>query len=403
MIDNEIVDILKIIDKYSKKTAMKQLTIVKKVNGKFTRPHLLKLYETAGIKPHHNVSSIAPWLKTIEIVFDPAKLHPLDNLDALKGLDKMINNTKMKFETRMAAKATVKKHVLKFNEPESLFHKQWLNSGLPVSKADFEEKAQNTQAAINIKNSNVLKIPANIAKLLYKRIFSKRKETIIDKIIIVQAALGLRLIEVLSSETSSFEIEKNKIKQTGTAKNADKQRIITKRLIKGIRPHFIIKLLQEIRAETDKLGLDNEALSEKYKSDVNSRIKQHLDSVGIPPNNELKSSHGLRRLYVATLYFLRSESDSHQTLHAFIKENLAHESDGATTAYNSIEIVPAIPTSKKFIKAVIKNTTEFVPRSKQFEKLQQLENDGITSYEDLNKKGFTRYMVNLYKKSKKKT
>ena len=51
---------------------------------------------------------------------------------------------------------------------------------------------------------------------------------------------------------------------------------------------------------------------------------------------ELKSSHGLRRLYVAYGYSLRD--DQNMTLHLFIKTNLGHDSNSSTQNYNTIKI-----------------------------------------------------------------
>jgi hypothetical protein len=77
-------------------------------------------------------------------------------------------------------------------------------------------------------------------------------------------------------------------------------------------------------------------MREKYNTAVNDRIQKYLTEADIPKHNELKSSHGLRRLYVAYAFSLRNEPN--MTLHAFIKQNLGHESSGSTQNYNTINI-----------------------------------------------------------------
>ena len=78
-----------------------------------------------------------------------------------------------------------------------------------------------------LKNKQVFRIPINVAIKFYKSIFDTKNKDLIDYIIASQASLGCRLIEILNSNVSKFEIyEDNKIKQIGTAKESNKDKIL---------------------------------------------------------------------------------------------------------------------------------------------------------------------------------
>jgi hypothetical protein len=167
---------------------------------------------------------------------------------------------------------------------------------------------------------------------------------LIDKIITVQATMGLRLIEALSSNVSNFRLvpKSDRVEQLGTAKmvrnkyETSSDKIVPKSpiVIDGVR---FMEALTAVRKETDKFkSLSNEKMREKYNGKVNLRIQEYLRAAGIPEHNELKSSHGLRRLYVSFGYSLRDEQNL--TFHQFIKDNLGHESNSSTQNYNTIKI-----------------------------------------------------------------
>ena len=149
--------------------------------------------------------------------------------------------------------------------------------------------------------------------------------------------MGIRLIETLSSKVSNFRKNGNEIEQIGTAKNDESDRIISKKPI-IIDSNKFIDVLTSVRQETDKyLNLTNVELKNKYNGRVNDRIIKYLRLAGIPEHNELKSSHGLRRLYVAYAYSLIK--NNRMTFHQFIKTNLGHESNNSTINYNTIQII----------------------------------------------------------------
>jgi uncharacterized membrane protein YcgQ (UPF0703/DUF1980 family) len=204
-------------------------------------------------------------------------------------------------------------------------------------------KRTNAEKKVDEKNRNVLHIPLEKVEKFLDSFCFKESPDLIDNIITVQATMGLRLIEALSSNVSNFKLvpKSDMIEQMGTAKLLKNKysiddKVVTKRPIK-ITPNRFMDKLKIVRDETDKyLDLTNIKLREKYNSKVNDRIQQYLREADIPEHNELKSSHGLRRMYVAYAYSLRNEPN--MTLHAFIKQNLGHESSGSTQNYNTINI-----------------------------------------------------------------
>ena len=84
-----------------------------------------------------------------------------------------------------------------------------------MTTEEFKDKKSKAAAAVDKKNRNVLRIPVENADTFYRSIFFKEDKDIIDY---AQAAIGSRLIEVLSSDVSKFEAKGDTIIQRGTAK-----------------------------------------------------------------------------------------------------------------------------------------------------------------------------------------
>jgi integrase len=215
---------------------------------------------------------------------------------------------------------------------------------LNIQEDDFAEKNANAAKKVDEKNRNVFYIPQQKVEAFYRSFCYKESPDLIDKIITVQATMGLRLVEALSSNVSNFRLvtKTGMVGQLGTAKMIKKKyettsdKIVAKNpiIIDGVR---FMRTLEDVRKETDKFkSLSNEKMREKYNGAVNKRIDEYLRAAGIPEHNELKSSHGLRRLFVAYGYSLRD--DQNMTLHLFIKENLGHDSGSSTQNYNTIKI-----------------------------------------------------------------
>ena len=332
---------------------------------KWSKPaQLKKLKTTEGVKEFYseieyggrlaNVRFLNPFFeKVIQPAFNPKKVSIKEFIPFIMGIAKMLDanidiNTNM--ATYFKAKLFIKENLTEFHNEDSekrdhsnLYVKAWYDAGLYILKPEFKIKRLNAEAKVTEKNRNVLHIPLEKVEKFYDLFCYKNSPDLIDNIFTVQATMGLRLIEALSSNVSNFKIvpKSDMIEQKGTAKLLKNKysiddKVVTKRPVK-ITPNMFMDRLKLVRAETDKyLDLTNIKMREKYNSKVNDRIQQYLREADIPKHNELKSSHGMRRIYVSYAYSLRNEPN--MTLHQFIKENLGHESSGSTQNYNTINI-----------------------------------------------------------------
>ena len=208
----------------------------------------------------------------------------------------------------------------------------------------MDEKKARDKEKRDAKNMDVLYISQETAVAFYKEFCDKKNANLVDKIITCQACLGLRIIEVLSNKVSNYVKDGDQISQYGTAKTQTNKyvklsdKVCTKKPVVITADKFM-ELIDQIRKETNKFDLDNDKMTEKYDAPVNRRIIKYLRKVGIPPHNELKSSHGLRRLFVSFSYSLRETHN--MTFELWIQRMLAHDSSGSTMNYNTIKITTA--------------------------------------------------------------
>ena len=368
---------------------------------------LKKLQTTAGIGEFYNdiqftgnlknVKYITPFFEhTIANAFNPSEVPIKDFKTFIKGISKMLYtiNISENMDTFLKMKGIIKKHMMKYHktdmdnkEHSNKFVKAWYDANLYILPSEFKLKNSNADAKVAIKNNDVLNIPLNKVELFYKHFINS--DDLIDAMLTVQATLGLRLIEVLSSKVSNFEIVDSEIRQIGSAKtnvNIEKKPIL-------ITPDQWMNKLKIVRSETDKFkDLTNVKLREKYNTLVNDRIQKYLRASGIQEHNELKSSHGLRRLYVNFLYSLREEPNL--TLHAFIKKYLGHTSDNATKNYNSINITTDNIESSELVDIEpVKTKTQL-----KFEKITIALAAGKKTYSEMSDIGITAQMYSNYKK-----
>jgi uncharacterized membrane protein YcgQ (UPF0703/DUF1980 family) len=332
---------------------------------KWSKPaQLKKLKTTEGVKEFYddieyggtrvNVKFLTPFFdKVIQPAFNPKKVSIKEFVPFIKGIAKMLEaniDIKTNMDTYFKAKSFIKENLTEFHKKDvedrdhsNLYVKAWYDGKLNVLKPEFKIKKDNAEKKVDEKNRNVLHIALEKVEKFYDLFCFKEAPDLIDNIITVQATMGLRLIEALSSNVSNFKLvpKSDMIEQKGTAKllknkYAIDDKVVEKRPIK-ITPQRFMDRLKAVRSETDKyLELTNIKMREKYNTAVNDRIQKYLTEADIPKHNELKSSHGLRRLYVAYAFSLRNEPN--MTLHAFIKQNLGHESSGSTQNYNTINI-----------------------------------------------------------------
>jgi integrase len=384
------MDILNSVKKWSKSSFLKKLK---------TTAGIAEFYNdiqfTGNLK---NVKFITPFFEhTIANAFDPSEVSITHFKTFIKGISKMLYtldiNTNM--DTFLKMKGIIKKHMMKYHKTamddkdhSNKFVKAWYDNNLYILPNEFKVKNTNADAKVAIKNNDVLNIPLNKVELFYKHFINS--DELIDAVLTVQATLGLRLIEVLSSKVSNFEINDSEIRQIGSAKtNVD----IEKKPIL-ITPTQWMNKLKIVRNETDKFkDLTNVKLREKYNTLVNDRIQKYLRASGIQEHNELKSSHGLRRLYVNFLYSMREEPNL--TLHAFIKKYLGHTSDNATNNYNSINIVSGdiLSPSELITIEPAKTKTQV-----KFDKITKALSEGKKTYSEMSDIGITAQMYSNYKK-----
>jgi integrase len=387
-------NILNSVKKWSKSAGLKKLKTADGI-GEFYN----EIQFTGNLK---NVKFINPFLEnTIADAFDPSKVNIKDFKPFIKGISKMLYtldiNTNM--DTFLKMKGIIKKHMMKYHKTamdnkdhSNKFVKSWYDANLYILPNEFKVKNTNAKNKVDIKNTDVLNIPLNKVEKFYSLFIDS--EDIIDAMLTVQATLGLRLIEVLSSKVSNFEIIDENIKQIGTAKSKiDISNNIEKKPVM-ITPRQWMEKLKMVRAETDKyLSLNNVKLREKYNKLVNDRIQKYLRMAGIPDHNELKSSHGLRRLYVNLLYSMREEPNL--TLHAFIKKYLGHTSDNATNNYNSISITTDSDSDISGVEPIepAKTKTQI-----KFDKITKALSEGKSTYSEMSDIGITAQMYSNYKK-----
>ena len=461
-------ELQKIVAKYSTDSALKKLSVTKSGKTKAGKPKTLypgidDFYKDplVNMKKEAKTTTLTPFFQLTAPAFDPKRITHPNFKKFITGIARMLQGTNYKLENLLKAKGYIKKNLLLFHaerDKGDKFYQSWYDAGLHVTTEEFKDKKSKAAAAVDKKNRNVLRIPVENADTFYRSIFFKEDKDIIDYIIAAQAAIGSRLIEVLSSDVSKFEAKGDNIIQSGTAKELKGiyqdhfDKVVTKSPISLVGTQQVIDWLDEVRSVTDTQKSDgNVKLSEKYNEKVNKRILFYLREAEIPKDNELKSSHGLRRLWVAWSYAHRASLS--QSLHSFIKEFLGHDSDGSTTNYNSIEVTSDRILDKNHAQilnstkiSTISNKTEIeqikdqlkeknqiteaevakavakavqsvqsgdlkvedvVPKAAKsyastkdkYKKIEDLISQGFTSYSQLQAKGVSTYMLSKYKKT----
>jgi len=445
-----VKEILKIINKYSTPNAIKKLNEVEIPKGKKIGkyPGIISMYEDIGIpiNPQAPPRSIRQFVELSEPIYNPKKVSEKDFEQYANKLNILLEGTlnignkgadNPNLEQLLKIKGIIKKLVIKYSgkDKDSPFDRIRFKSGLS-QQSNIADKKKKSKDATDFKNKNQLVIPLEAMQTFYRSIFFKTNKTLLDNVISFQASIGCRLIEVLSSKVSKFEaIEGNLIRQLGVAKmkgDIVEKRVIEKPTVNIIDAVDAMPFLEAVRKETKQFeNLSNDKLTSKYNQNVNNRIKIYLQNAGIPITKETSSSHTLRKLYANYTYATRK--DNKYTKHQWIKEKLGHAGDTSTINYNAIEISSdpilnkdsqqivnevkiqsnvntkelnemkeAISEIKKNVNnpALISKEITFTKTEKKFQELDKAVADGATSYDALQKKGFTTYMIAKYKKTR---
>lgn len=346
-------EILKIVKTWSTPAKITQLkkTEESKTKAGDTRvvyPGIREFY--ADIKMKQNMSKVNTmnpfFQKMLGPAFDPAQVKIAEFKIFIDGIGRLVHELEYGMDSFLAAKKYIKAHLKAFNantrDDTNLYVRAWHDAKLNIQADEFKEKNEQAEKKVTEKNKAVFYIPQEKVEAFYRSFCFDENPDIIDKIMMVQATMGLRLIEALSSKVSVFRKNGEKIEQIGTAKMVKSKYSLADKVVSKtpiiVSSDKFMKTLDEVRRETDKFmkTLGNVELRNKYNGRVNARIESRLNAAGIPEHNELKSSHGLRRLYVAYAYSLRD--DQNLTFHQFIKDNLGHESGASTANYNTIKI-----------------------------------------------------------------
>ena len=424
---------------------MTKKTKNKEAIPKVLYPGIAAFYKNIAMEQDmRKVISIAPFVdKHCGDMFNPKKVKITIFKTFIAGISRWVHDTGLKMHNLLALKGTIKKQLLEYHtekDDEDPYVKAWYDAGLFIADAEFLKKNTDAKNKVNAKNMNVVYIPQEKCEAFYRSFCFKESPDLIDKIITCQAVFGSRLIEILSSKVSKFKKVMDTISQYGVAKQKEKNyanhedKIVTKTPIIISSDRFM-DVLSEVRAVTDKLDLDNEDMTAKYDANINKRIVEYLEAAGIPISKEVKSSHSLRRLYVAFSYSLRDEPNI--TYEYWIKSQLGHESAGSTMNYNSvkittaklldkdsaaklnltykntitledkitkleekideIEVPPAAPAPAAKTPNEISIDKQRVSTKLIFKKIKELQEKGIFSYADMHKNGVSK---NLYAKFK---
>jgi integrase len=325
-------------------------------------PGAVEFYKEINMKQDmRNATSVRPFIQHMTgKMFNPNKITIEQFTEFVNGLSKWVHELPYKMHQRLAIKIDIKKLLsvyYKGNTKESTnpFVLAWKAANLFWETSDFAEHAAYTEALIKKKATNVLHIPQEVAENFYKLFCYKSNADIIDNIICVEATMGLRIIEALNPMVSSFRVvpDTDKVEQQGTAKMKKNKYVLSTDKVVPKTPIIItstefMKRVADVRADTAQYkGMSNVKMAEKYRENVNKRIVEYLREAKIPEHPELKSSHGLRRLWIAFAFATRSTEDRNMTLNYFIQSRLGHEDGGSTRNYDTIVI-----DSDKFLEKV---------------------------------------------------
>ena len=329
--------------------------------------------------------------------------------------------------TFTAFKNEFRKH---HSEDSARFHS--LKQSLSSTPEEAQEFKRTQSDKVKAKNKHqVILMDEDVEKFI-KHVIYKDKPDLIDKLLAAQVVSGGRSIEIISSKVSEYKETKDpdEIIQIGVAKTKGKERSITKPIL-FITSKGFMKLIGEIRTSIGDISKDsNEVLGRRYNGRINERVRKYMKEVGLEVNKELKSSHGLRRLWVNFAYKLRSNRG--QSLASFISENLGHDPSSISSAaqnYSSIAIDSAsiltdnqaqqvntaqrmatenkqeIQELKEEIKEIdeiksLQEPTKSMPvEETKFKKIEKLIKAGKTSYVQMNNEGITNYTYSAYKKA----
>ena len=398
-----VKQIIKIVNRFSKPDG---LAVIK--------ADIKKFYSDIGLAISIRTKTITPFIQRCEAAFNPENITNAKFKKFIMGLSKMLYAGDYKIDSLLKAKWIIKKLLFKYNNETSKFYKFWYDAKLYISDEEFVEKRTKADRAVYLKNQNVYRFGAGKVKRFYESIFGRKDKDIIDYIIGAQAALGTRLIEILNPDVSQFEAEDGKIIQHGTAKliRGVYKTGFDKELIKTVVPPAnakeVIQWIEAVHSKTnEQKSIGNIKLAELYIQYVNKKIVYYLKQFDML-NNELKSSHGLRRLYVAYMYYNRV--NQRESLASFIMRTLGHETAGSIMNYNSIQIYDdseddqeektnaPLPNQERNIRPLPAKSAKQL----KMDKIESLINQGFTTYKQMAAHGITTNAYLQYKKMKLK-
>ena len=341
-----------IINKWSKPANMKKIQKNYKI-----------FYEDIGMKPFHKTRTITEFI----IKQTEPGIRDWGEKDFIKYTDllaKMLRNTDVKLKSKTEVFTAYKKIFRKYHsdDPTSENAKRWKSLAFSMSKnpSEVDEDKKKSSNALKSKNENQFIISEADAQKFINAVAFTKDPDIQDQIIACQVCAGLRMVEVLSKNVSNFKKAKDEegqamLLQVGVAKQKgakdandvliDKKREVTKPLIMISHEHFL-KNIKSIRTYAERHGdidtISNKQLGKRFNGDVNKRIKWYLDELKIEKHKEVRSSHGMRRLYVN--YAFTNRKNRNVSLQLFITKYLGHDEryiSSAAANYSSILVETA--------------------------------------------------------------
>jgi hypothetical protein len=304
-----------------------------------TETPLLNLYSNTHLEMRRGTASIVPWLSKLSTINELLSFDEFKQF--LDDIKRVLTYEKLSINSQLKAKSHVKKWIRNVYDNEiandvKFFDYYYNESGLTITKEEFDEKRAQSNTAVTLKNTHVLNVSHEKIELFAKNLIDKTRDTV-DNIILAQLASGARLIEVLQPKVSEWGMIKStgEIQQTGTAKSPLVKRVIIKFpiFIDGVT---FLMLIISIRKDLAKyMGYSNTSFTSYINTKLNARIYNYFRNVNID-SPVLSSTHNLRALYVAYSYYIRENKD--ESFLQFYKTKLGHLSFDSIANYASLNI-----------------------------------------------------------------
>ena len=277
------------------------------------------------------------FFKVVKYVFGSTYSKAKELEQTFDNITKIINITYPVIKTRQKLYGELRKILSNRFGNNSKIHRE-SKKNLSISYEEFQQVEK--QAKEKVLERNTEKKAFSREQVLEVIHNLKNSSDYIDLIILVGITTGSRLIEILRiSDYEPIVGNPNRIMIGGLAKGSGKSK--DKNLSKNVeRPILVItskellkavKIIREnVKQETEKLGLNNQELSKKYNERVNRRIKKYKISGG--------TTYDLRKIYANLSYELIADQTK-ITKNGWIMKILGHENLNTSLHYNNVSLL----------------------------------------------------------------